>query len=153
MCNVRSVAQSCPALCDPMDCSPPGSSVHEIFQARILEWVAVSFSRGSSPPRDGAWVFCVSCIGRWILLPLSQLGSIRKHAQEILSIWYVPRGHDSDHGCNWTQGECYCSFNMRRRLDISQHLKPKWISLIMVDHFWKTLGSQLSFPSDLYDGG
>ena len=42
------VTQSCPALCDPMDCSPPGSSIHGIFQARILEWVAVSFSRGSS---------------------------------------------------------------------------------------------------------
>ena len=38
------VAQSCPTLCDPMDCSPPGSSVHEIFQARVLEWVAISFS-------------------------------------------------------------------------------------------------------------
>ena len=46
------VAQLCPTLCDPMDCNPPGSSVHEIFQARILEWVAVSFSRGSSRPRD-----------------------------------------------------------------------------------------------------
>ena len=46
------VAQSCPTLCNPMDCSPPGSSVHGIFQARILEWVAISFSRGSSQPRD-----------------------------------------------------------------------------------------------------
>ena len=39
------VAQSCPTLCNPMDCSPPGSSVHGILQARILEWVAISFSR------------------------------------------------------------------------------------------------------------
>ena len=46
------VAQSCPTLCDSMDYSLPGSSVHEIFQARILEWVAISFSRGSSQPRD-----------------------------------------------------------------------------------------------------
>ena len=46
------VTQSCPTLCDPMDCSPPGSSVHGIFQARVLEWVAISFSRGSSHPRD-----------------------------------------------------------------------------------------------------
>ena len=46
------VTQSCPTLCDPMDCSLPGSSVHGIFQARILEWVAISFSRGSSRPRD-----------------------------------------------------------------------------------------------------
>ena len=42
------VAQSCPTLCDPMNCSPPGSFVHGIFQARILEWVATHFSRGSS---------------------------------------------------------------------------------------------------------
>ena len=46
------VAQSCPTLCDPMDCSLPGSSVHGIFQARVLEWIAISFSRGSSQPRD-----------------------------------------------------------------------------------------------------
>ena len=49
-------AQLCPILCDPMDCSLPGSSVHGIFQARILEWVAVSFSRRSSRPRDGTQV-------------------------------------------------------------------------------------------------
>ena len=46
------VVQSCSTLCDPMDCSPAGSSVHGIFQAWILEWVAISFSRGSSRPRD-----------------------------------------------------------------------------------------------------
>ena len=49
MCEVT---QSCPTLCNPVDCSPPGSSVHGILQARILEWVAISFSRGSSQPRD-----------------------------------------------------------------------------------------------------
>ena len=57
------VTQSCPTLCNPMDCSPPGSSVHEIFQARILEWVAISFSRGSSQPRDRTWVSCT--VGRF----------------------------------------------------------------------------------------
>ena len=46
------VAQSCPTLCDPVDYSPPGSSVHGILQARVLEWVAISFSRASSWPRD-----------------------------------------------------------------------------------------------------
>ena len=46
------VTQSCPTLCYPMDCSLPGSSVHGIFQARVLEWVAISFSRESSWPRD-----------------------------------------------------------------------------------------------------
>ena len=54
----------CPALCNFMDGSPPGSSVHGIFQARILEWVAISFSRGSSWPRDRT---CISYIGRQIL--------------------------------------------------------------------------------------
>ena len=54
------VAQLCPTLCDTMDCSPPGSCVREIFQARILEWVAISFSRGSSPPRDRTWVSCTA---------------------------------------------------------------------------------------------
>ena len=47
----REVTQSWLTLCDPTDCSLPGSSVHEIFQARVLEWVATSFSRGSSQPR------------------------------------------------------------------------------------------------------
>ena len=46
------VTQSHLTLCDTMDCSPPGSSVHGILQARILEWVTIPFSRGSSPPRD-----------------------------------------------------------------------------------------------------
>ena len=46
------VVQSCPTLCDPMYCSLPGSSVYGIFQARVLEWVAISVSRGSSRPRD-----------------------------------------------------------------------------------------------------
>ena len=50
------VAQSCLTLCDSMDCSLPGSSVHGILQARILEWVVIPFSRGSSQPRDGTWV-------------------------------------------------------------------------------------------------
>ena len=47
-------------LCDPMDCSPPGSSVHGILQARVLEWDAMSSSRKSSPPRDRTWVSCIA---------------------------------------------------------------------------------------------
>ena len=54
-------------FCDPMDYSPPGSSVHGISQEGMLEWVAISFSRGSSWPRDWICVSCISCIGRWIL--------------------------------------------------------------------------------------
>ena len=55
-----SVAQLCLTLCGPMDCSLPGSSAHGIFQARILEWVAVSFSRGSSQTRDQTQVSCIA---------------------------------------------------------------------------------------------
>ena len=54
------VAQSCPTLWDPMDCSLPGSSTHGIFQARILEWVAISFSRGSSQPSNRTRVSCIA---------------------------------------------------------------------------------------------
>ena len=46
--------------CDPTDCSPPGSSVHGILQPRILEWVTISFSRGSFPPRNRTWVSCIA---------------------------------------------------------------------------------------------
>ena len=52
--------QLCPTLCDPMDCSPPGSSVHGILQARILEWVVIPFSRASSWPRDLTRVFHIA---------------------------------------------------------------------------------------------
>ena len=55
-------------LCDAMDCSPPGSSVHGILQARTLEWVAMSSSRGSSQPKDRTNVSYFSCIGRQVLL-------------------------------------------------------------------------------------
>ena len=54
------VAQLCPTLCNPMDCSLPGNSVHGILQARILEWVAIPFSKGSSQFRDWTWVSCIA---------------------------------------------------------------------------------------------
>ena len=59
--------QSCPILCDPMDCSPPGSSAHGILQAKILEWVVTPSSRGSSWPRDRTRVSYAPCIGRRVL--------------------------------------------------------------------------------------
>ena len=60
-------ARCCLTLCDPVDCSLPDSSVQGIFQARIMEWVAISYSRGSSQPKYWIHVFCVSCTGRQIL--------------------------------------------------------------------------------------
>ena len=58
--NWSEVTQLCPTLCDPIDCSLPGSSVRGILQARILEWVAISFSRRSSQARDRTWVSCIA---------------------------------------------------------------------------------------------
>ena len=54
-------------LCSPINCSPSGLSIHDIFQAGILEWVAISSSRGSSQPRDQTYVSCISCTNKWIL--------------------------------------------------------------------------------------
>ena len=58
---------SCLTLCDPKNCSSPGSSVHGILQARILEWILIFFSRGSSWPRDWTHISHVSCVGRRVL--------------------------------------------------------------------------------------
>ena len=60
------VAQSCPILCDPMDCNLPDSSVHGILQARILEWVAISYSRESSWPRNRTHISCI--VGRLFII-------------------------------------------------------------------------------------
>ena len=72
---VCSVARPYLTLCNPVNYHPPGSSVHGIFESRILEWVAIFSCRGSSRPRDRTHVSCISCFGRRILyLPLSHLG-------------------------------------------------------------------------------
>ena len=67
--------QLCLTLCTSMDCSPPGSFVHGILQAGILEWAAMSSSRGSSPPRDQTHVSYVACFDRWVLYHYRPLGS------------------------------------------------------------------------------
>ena len=81
------VAQSCPTLCDPMDCSLPGSSIHGIFQARILEWVAISFSRRSSRPRDWTWISCIvgRCFTVWATreVPFKSVFCYRGPSQEL----------------------------------------------------------------------
>ena len=68
----REVTQSCATLSDPLDCGPEGSSVHGIFQSRILEWVAISYSRGSSQPRDQTHISHIPHIGRLILYHLNK---------------------------------------------------------------------------------
>ena len=71
------VAQSCLTLSNPLGYSLPGSSDHRIFQARILEWVVVSFSRASSWPRDWTWIFCVSCVAGGFLYLMSHWENCR----------------------------------------------------------------------------
>ena len=66
MCVCVLVAQLCPTLCDPMDCSSPGFSVHGILQAKILEWVAIPFSRGSSWPTD--WTRVSHIVGKFFTI-------------------------------------------------------------------------------------
>ena len=82
------VAQSCPALCDPMDYSTPGSSVHGIFQARTLEWVSIFFSRGSSWPRDQTRVSHIvgRCFTVWATREVSQLSRSKREESHIPDI-------------------------------------------------------------------
>ena len=66
-CMSAKLTELCLTLYNPMDCSPPGSSVLGILQTRILEWVAIFSSRGPSQPRDQTSVSYASCISRWVL--------------------------------------------------------------------------------------
>ena len=92
-----SVTQSCPALCHPMDCSPSGSSVHGILQARRLEWVAISSSRGSSLPRDQTQVSRVSCVAGKFFYRLNHLESPKVP----LVLLRVPPRAESAHQLGW----------------------------------------------------
>ena len=106
----REVAQSCPTPSDPMDCSPPGSSVHGIFQARVLEWVAMPFCRASSPPRDQTSVSCIA--GRFFtVLAIAAAAavasvvsdSVRPHRQQPSRLpcpWDSP-GKNTGGGCHF----------------------------------------------------
>ena len=84
---VSEVAQSCPTLCNPMDCSLQGSSVHGIFQATVLKWIAISFSRGSSQPRDWTWVSRI--VGRRFTIWTTREGVL---FQDHHIAWQIPQG-------------------------------------------------------------
>ena len=88
------VAQFCPTLCNPMDCSLPRSSIHGIFQARILAWIAISFSRKSSWPRD--WIL-VSHIAGWLLNELQFIQSNSGfHCKQFFPspLWFITAKRD-----------------------------------------------------------
>ena len=79
-CICAKSLQSRPTLCNPVYCNPPGSSVHGILQARILEWVAVPSSQASTRPRDWTHISFIACIGRQIVYLYCLLGSpVRLH--------------------------------------------------------------------------
>ena len=78
-------AQSCPTLRNPRDCSPPGSSVHGIFQARTLKWVAIPFSKGSLQPRDQTQVSCIA--GRYFTTWATREAS--REAEGLWQIWHL----------------------------------------------------------------
>ena len=93
--NSKVVAQSCPTLCNPMDCRLPGSSVHGIFQAIVLEWIAISFSRGSSRPRAGFYFMRLFSLGYSMKRSLVGTMTFRTFApcrainKKAISIWIV----------------------------------------------------------------
>ena len=95
LCCAKSL-QSFPTLFDPMDCSPPGSSIHGILQARILEWVAMPSSRGSSLPRDWTCVFYNSCIaGRFFTAEPPGKYDFPVFLVIMLVIWFSQAGNVS----------------------------------------------------------
>ena len=103
-----SVTQLCPTptLCDPMDCSLPGSSVHRISQARILKCIAISFSRGSSQPRDQNHVSYVSCIGtRRMLMPLGWQGNRISHREDFKGKWSFIESWRKDNGTAYEKAQ------------------------------------------------
>ena len=86
--------QLCLILCDPVDGSLPGSCVHGILKARILEWIAMPCSRASSRPRDGACVSCVSCTGRFFTTSTTWKGSRAKPKVRLGSHgWFLGATH------------------------------------------------------------
>ena len=114
-----SVAQSCPTLCDPMDRSPPGSPVHGIFQARRLEWVAISYSRGSSRPRDQTHVSCISCFD--IFFTQGALGKCVTKLQESQEFSLEWR-HCSKAGGLESLGKCENIFSLEKMIRINHLL-------------------------------
>ena len=125
-------AWSCPAVCDPVDCSPPGSSVHGILQARILEGVAISFSRRSSQPRDRTPVSCIAggfftiktlklptCIGAWI--------SFKSVTYSLGTSVQLSWPHSSHPQCGNTAALL---------ADLSEMMPVEFLSWLRVDRVW-----------------
>ena len=143
MRSERVVPQLCPTLCDPMGCSPPGSSVHGFLQARILEWVAIPFSRRSSQSKDWTLVFHIA--SRFFTIwatreALIQLRAALKKKKKVFlscsiliwsdliwSLWIIisPFSHFSDSLnilCNILQGKLSFKKNVLNQLILLRHM-------------------------------
>ena len=119
------VTQSCPTCCNPLDCSSPGSSVHGILQERILEWVAIPFSRGSSQPRDRTWVSCI--VGRF-----STVWATREMEEMIFHPLHKPSG--------WPSLEVW-----RKGLELEGNCKLWFMRIVFSSWLVAFLSSLLSF--------
>ena len=112
------VAQSCPTLFDPMDYSSPGSSVHEIVQARILEWVAMPSSRGSSQPRE--WTQVSHIAGRFFIVWDTRETQMRlyfKHKAQLILLCKGPLSLQIPRGKYMSQDSRSCSFSIMLSCD------------------------------------
>ena len=123
ICSLAKWPHSCPALCDPMDCSPSGSSVPGILQVRILEWVAMASSRGSSWPRDPIHVSCT--------------------CSQILYCWATREA--SHRWCYWAsliQGKKRCHFDINNKVSYFSllYFPGKWLVIYLtsneVEELW-----------------
>ena len=128
------VAQLCLTLCDPMDCSLPGSSIHGIFQATVLEWVAISFSRGSSQPRDQTQVFCIA--GRHFT---------------IWATWWVVVFNEMMSVKNFTHSRYLSTYGI---LSSESGPIPFWVVLCTIPNpFWTWAESSMEFSRQEYWSG
>ena len=140
-------AQSCPTLCGPMDCNPPGSSVYGIFQARILEWMAMPSSRAFSQFRDQTHVSYVSCIGRRVVYHWQHLGSpvILSTSSKSVLMWIFVRQNFLVLVC-LTRFLQYPHFQMAIWLQINSRLKVLFNTLMVLIYcFLRVLLSSFSF--------
>ena len=140
---VRSAAQSCLTLCNTMHCRPPGSSVHRIFQARILEQVDISYSRGSSWPRDWTHPASPALVGRFFTaelpgkpLQVMSISQNKKATQQLTLLLFVARKY-RDAGptviftCKWAwKDSCVIHTPLQTdRYDLSKWSQKKTLSI------------------------
>ena len=125
----ESVSHSCPIICDPMDCSLPGSSIHGILQARILEWFAMSFSRRLSHPRDRTHVSFVSCTDRCVLYYQCHLGS-----QTGVVSHYLLQGNFPTQGSNLGLPHCRQILYHLSHQESSMYISRSWYTQIGLNY-------------------